>query len=300
MYLYKEILAIIIVMLTIDYENIKYVHGDYIIEHAPIYCKGTRGCRDIIKKKLIDKNDYIFARKKDDEWIITLDGISAKVDKVFFKLSFITSISELSDIIDVNGIEKAPEIIYLEDNEKFRDNNDDIIDIEIRGVRDCDKIYFKVKDVAIGFDIANLYTTLIKDATNYKNNIDYKYFICKKTSEKKSSKKELFLTYYGLLHILIISRNNKTNNFFNWIIKILHTVQVETNNYKNKLILAIKDDSDNSDDSDDSDAGHIKNIEVLKKEKEIELLKKENEIKILQKDLEIEKLKNQHHYKKKN
>ena len=69
-------------MNTIEYQNNIYINGDYILENAPIYSKGVRSSRDLVKKKNIDKTLYIYARYKDNNWIIS-DGKSAKFDKVF-------------------------------------------------------------------------------------------------------------------------------------------------------------------------------------------------------------------------
>lgn len=78
----------------------------------------------------------------------------------------------------------------MKDEEKFKDNMGNIIEIETRGERQHDKIYFKVKDVANGFDMENLQKTIITD--NYENIIHYKYFNCEKViSNEKNQVKNL-------------------------------------------------------------------------------------------------------------
>lgn len=48
----------------------------------------------------------------------------------------------------------------------------------MRGERNMNNIYFKVKDIMKYFNLPNLYTTLIdKRYDNYRENIHYKYFI---------------------------------------------------------------------------------------------------------------------------
>ncbi len=86
----KDILAYIINMEIIKYENKSYVNGEYVLSNAPIYSKGCRSSRDLIKKKNIDSKKYIYARLKDKEWIVT-DGKSAKFDKVFISKLFIAN-----------------------------------------------------------------------------------------------------------------------------------------------------------------------------------------------------------------
>ncbi len=117
---------------------------------------------------------------------------------------------------DEKGIEKAPNIIILEDQQKFKDENCNVIEIETRGELSVDKIYFRVKDVSLGFQMENLQNILIKSNANYSDEIDYKYFNSnKEDSSSKTSKtnKELYLTYQGMLRVLFISRNGKTTSF---------------------------------------------------------------------------------------
>lgn len=228
-------------MICINYDNKDYINGNYILTNAPVYSKGCRSPRDLIKKRNIESVKYIYARLKEDEWLIT-DGKSVRFDKVFFKKSFVNSIPELKKdlnevIKDNNGVEKAPKIIYLDDLQKLKDTNDNIIEIETRGERSIDKIYFRVKDVSFGFQMDNLQNILIKSNTNYSEETDYKYFNCVKGDIVK---KELFLTYQGMLRVLFISRNGKTTSFIKWATDTLFTIQLGTSEQKNKLVSQIK------------------------------------------------------------
>ena len=71
-------------------------------------------------------------------------------------------------IIDDNNVQLAPDIIHLEDNEKFRDENNNIVDIETRGSRQVDGIYFKVKDVTISFKIENFDKNILDKKSYFK------------------------------------------------------------------------------------------------------------------------------------
>lgn len=71
-------------MITITFETKEYIIGDYILENAPIYSKGSRGSRALIKNKDISNTKYIFARNTNNEWVVT-DGKSVKFDKVFLE-----------------------------------------------------------------------------------------------------------------------------------------------------------------------------------------------------------------------
>jgi len=232
----------------------KYVCADYILQNAPIFCKGVRSSRDLIRKKNINKDDYVYSRFIDNKWVI-MDGKSVKFDKVLILESYVLTIPELTNIINVdekivvvddNGIMEAPHSIYLEEHEKFKNSNNEVFDIEVRGTRNVDDIYFKVKDVEKAFDMVELGSILIKENTLYTINNDYKYFMCKKDNNvpKKTSKaqikKTLFLTYCGLLRVLFVSRNNKTAPFIKWAVETLFTVHLGNNVQKDNLISKIK------------------------------------------------------------
>ena len=204
-------------MNTIIINNLKYSQGDFLFTDAPIFCKGSRTTRDLIKKKNIDSKYYVYAKydKKTNSWTPS-DGKSAKTDKVLFRHIYLKTINELGLNVQTTQsnqqvqvarpnttdtdetVQMAPELLELEDEEKFKDENNNIIEIETRGKREYNQIYFKVKDVSVGFDMPNLYTTIIDDRyDSYIKNIDYKYFMCKilgnsqnQTSKKVSVSKE--------------------------------------------------------------------------------------------------------------
>ena len=239
-------------METITYNNITYVLSDYILQNAPIFCRSIRNSRDLVKRKNISEDNFIFARKnkKSNEWIIS-DGKSPKVDKVFIVETYIQEIPELNSnnitadseqkIVDDRGIEKAPYIIYLKDSEKFKDETGNSLDIETRGIRKCNGIYFRVKDIEKCFEMESLQHNIIRTIASYVENIDYKYFICeKRTNCPNSTNKELFLTYQGMLRCLMVSRNKKTSHFISWATESLFTIQMGTEEQKNQLVANIK------------------------------------------------------------
>jgi hypothetical protein len=61
----------------------------------------------------------------------------------------------------------------------------------------------------------------------------------KNADYKTTRKKELFLTYQGMLRFLFVTENNKTSGFVNWATKTLFTVQLGTTEQKQELISSI-------------------------------------------------------------
>ena len=135
-------------------------------------------------------------------------------------------------------VENAPPLLYLEDSEKFHDADGNVIEIETRGERHEDKIYFTVKDVSVGFGMPNLNDTLRQKESGYRLNIDYKYMFNRSAAinyRHEPIKKCLFLTYEGLLRVLFVSRNKNATLFRKWATNKLFTIQMGTREQKVKL-----------------------------------------------------------------
>ena len=134
-----------------------------------------------------------------------------------------------------------PEIIQLDDNQKFKDDNGNIVEIETRGERTVDKIYFKVKDVMSGFMMDRLDDVILnKRRHGYIINSHYKYFNCKKPIKdgKNTNKisKELFLTYEGMLRVLFASHSPNVKPFIKWATETLFVIQLGTTEQKQELV----------------------------------------------------------------
>ena len=179
--------------------------------------------------------------------------MSNRYDKLFITTSFVNNNEQLIEeikeinIVDKNGIKLAPNIIKLQDHEKFHDDENNIVEIQTRGTRDYDNIYFFVKDVEKAFNMDNLSIVLLNEQGQYQENVDYIYFIRKKqtnnfshSNEKIKVNKELFLTYQGILRVLFVSRNASIKKFLRWATEKLFTLQIGTDIQKEQLIKEIK------------------------------------------------------------
>ena len=145
----------------------------------------------------------------------------------------------ISQSEDTDIVEKAPPLLQLNESEKFKDCDGNSIEIEVRGERSEDKIYFKVKSVSEGFDMPNIHSILINsDKDGYEKNRDYKYFFIRVIStigKGCTIKKVLYLTYEGLLRVLFVSRNRNATIFRKWATHKLFTIQMGSKEEKIKL-----------------------------------------------------------------
>lgn len=213
-------------------------NAEDIYNYDAAFFIGCNRIRLIIEKKKLKNDDYFFAYQKKDEWIKST--VNYPRAKLFLTEEYVVkNVPKMMDVVkqELYKYEEAPKILELENNEKFKDKNNKIINIEIRGEREHNKIYFKVKDVSIGFEMPNLNRTLLNTDTTYEKNIDYKTFVISKLQNKESynSKIYLFMTYEGLIKLLYISRNSNAKLFRDWATQKLFTVQFGNINQKEEL-----------------------------------------------------------------
>jgi hypothetical protein len=233
--------------------NILYYNSKELNDYDPVFYYGCKTKpRNIISKKNIPESDYIYANLKSKEWnISSADCKKAQllisqswVDKHFFKMvdivesKLIIQPQENNIEEDVENIEEAPKILLLKDSEKFCDNDGNIFDIETRGEKNRNKVFFKVKDVSKCFEMNYLDSTILQKDKGYHHTTDYKTFFIRKYLSKEQPptiKKCLYLTYHGLLRVLFVSRNKNVKRFQDWAEENLFTIQMGTKEEKMKL-----------------------------------------------------------------
>jgi hypothetical protein len=135
---------------------------------------------------------------------------------------------------------KAPPILELTDDEKFVDINGNVLDIEVRGTKDMNNIYFKVVDVANKFGLGDVTTILTNNDSSFMKETHYKLFKIPQLVEPgstsiKKGQKALFLTFKGLTKLLYVSHSKNAEHFQDWANKILFIHQLGTKEEKINL-----------------------------------------------------------------
>lgn len=247
-----------------------YNINDLFIYHTKFFigCKDKK--RKIIERKNIPMTEYVYANyiNKTKEWNLTTEHSKKAqllITKTWVDQYYFPDISKLNEeptpIDDHTTYDIKPEIIKyepipklleLEDIEKFKDSTGKYLDIEVRGERDKNNIYFNVKDIGFGFGIPDLKGILLKKDRGYERGLHYQTFIAVDNdyrninmSNKKNdtNNKSLFLTYKGLVRLLYTTRNKNAEQFTNWADDKLFTIQMGTVEQKEVLgtsILGIK------------------------------------------------------------
>jgi len=263
----------------IDSSIIKmYYNNTDLFNYDQIFYYGCKTKpKTIVTKKKIPESEYLYANLKKGDWNLSSSECKKSqlliskewVDKYYFKIddrkepiiipkpvnivfeetieleeSNVTILEEeqkniVEELTNNEEILEAPKILLLDDSEKFKDSDENIIEIETRGERKEDNIYFKVSDVSKGFDIERLHATITDTSKGgYNKDTDYKLFFIRVNSRNSAVdtiKKSLYLTYEGLLRVLFVSRNKNASLFRKWATHKLFTIQMGKEEEKVKL-----------------------------------------------------------------
>lgn len=163
----------------------------------PTIFKGYRSSRIFISGNNVSSDNYIYAKEIKGIWSQS-DGKSCRFDKIMInKDYFDENFLKNNKCSKPNKYIDAPPVIKLEDHEKFYNNDDEIVEIEVLGERDPNNCYFKLRDIALGFDMHGLRKVILDERRDgYQLNKHYVIF------HTLSNKKILFVTYLGFIRIV--------------------------------------------------------------------------------------------------
>ena len=223
-----------------------YYDSDALRNFDQAYFHGcSRTIRKIIEKKSIPRESYAFANwGKKTNWVMSANQeIPPTKAKLLLAADWVTQNFPKFMSGENNNLYEymeAPSVITLDDDEKFKDG-EVTIEIETRGERTHRGIYFRASDVSNVFEIPSLINDVLHDdRRSYKQDDDYKIFLCKKpVNYSKTTKKELFITYDGMIHILFSSHSKKAKTFRSWATETLFTIQMGSVEKKEELVSGI-------------------------------------------------------------
>ena len=223
----------------------EYYKADYVKEKNSAFFYGTaRSIRIIITKKNIPVEHYAYGTysKREDKWTISDEKIN-KASLLLSKEWVEQNVPEWKrDGIITNqeklDLENAPPLLQLKDEEKIKDEQGNIVEIETRGIKTIDGIYFYGKDIEKILQIDKLKDILNNENSTYEVNTHYKKFIRNDaiTDGVSTIKREvIYLTYFGLVKMLITRRHSIAEKFQKWAINILYTHQFGSKEEKQEL-----------------------------------------------------------------
>ena len=245
---------------------------DSLVQYDQAYFFGClKRKRDAITKKQIPEEHYFYAKITKDGWseseskylrakiLVTEEWAKANVIKLVEKYAVKTPSSTLragppgpkasTSRVIVKTRKEAPDLLKLEDHEKFRDSEDNIFEVEVRGVRNEEQIFYKGKDVEKVFGMGSLVRGIHNNDNNYIKEEDYEIFllaheplnVVRGSIEKSQSRRvqSVFFTYNGLLKVIFNSRSGVAHKFRKWATKIIYTAHLGTDEQRIEQALEI-------------------------------------------------------------
>ena len=241
-------------MQQIDINNKSYYLCTDLFEYHKLDFNGCKG-RDVIKKKKLKNEDYIYAFNSKSGWkvsnedckqakvLVSVQWYQQKYGTVEFNntlelldnnLNILDNLSTSSSsdnivrssssdnisvsnnsINPINIYPIAPDILEIEENEKFKDSSGRTLNITIRGERNHKNCYFRLKDISKGFEMPRLQDTVLDERKTFELNIHYKIFVIVYLANGgiEQNAKEVYLTYKGILKVLFSSRTGNAESF---------------------------------------------------------------------------------------
>lgn len=209
--------------------------GDLIRYDQAYFYGCLKRPRDILTKKKVTIDDYFYAKITKKGWeesnpsysrakiLLKSEWVKSNVTK------FLDNSSQTSSNISV--LREAP-ILQLEEHEKFRGTENNTYEVEVRGVREEDKIYFRGKDLERVFQMENLVRDLTHDENAFEKVIDYEVFLLTYNSqnggERTVTRKRTYFTYNGLLKVIFRSNSGVGYRFRKWATTIIYTAHLGT------------------------------------------------------------------------
>ena len=182
---------------TINIANIEYYDADDVYRMEPDSFTGcSKTSRLIVSKKKLRPEDYVYMKyiKSTDQWEpSTRDYKKAKVlltkQWVHANLIMFKAI-KTDDDMKIEAM-RAPPLIELADTEKFVDADGNRLDIEVRGTKSVNDIYFNVKDVGDRFKIGDVKNTLVHPDGKFLLDVHYSCLLYTSPSPRDRQKSRM-------------------------------------------------------------------------------------------------------------
>lgn len=229
--------------MSVSINEIEYYEANFVKEQQPTYFYGCSSTiRKIIEKKQIPLEDYLLATYNKKQGYTICDS-DVKRAKLYLKKEWIDSnVPGFGNHSIKLEIEPVPPLLLLEEDEKFKDEQGNTIEIEVRGDRDWQKIWFKASDVGkmLEYKDDEIRVILTKKDSSFQQEEDYKTFIQERVTlsyslPNKGNPTTIYLSYHGLVRLLMIRRHPIANHFQKWAMNTLFVHQFGTTEQKEEL-----------------------------------------------------------------
>jgi hypothetical protein len=220
-----------------------FYNTEFVKQSCPAFFYGcAKTLRKIIEKKNIKNDEYTYATfaPKTNKWSVSNDNV--KSAKLLLEKTWVENNVPGFGNNDITlDLEMAPPILELKDEEKFKDDKGNIVDIETRGIKTFDGIYFYGKDVEKMLNINDISSLLKHESSSYIVYKHYKKFYRPSPvnhgykDNESNNHERIYLTYFGLVKMLITTQNSIAESFQKWALQTLFTVQMGSQEEKTTL-----------------------------------------------------------------
>lgn len=230
--------------MSTEIHQTEYFEAKYVQKMQPAFFHGCSSTiRKIIEKKKILPEDYLFATYNKKQGY-TKCGSNVRKANFYLKKKWVdANVPGFGDNTIQLDIEPVPPLLFLEDDEKFKDEKGNVVEIEVRGERDWRKIWFKASDVGkmLEYKEGEIIIILKNKTGSFQQDEDYKTFIQEELilneslPNKGNNQKTIYLSYNGLMRLLMIRRHPIANHFQDWALNTLFIHQFGTLEQKEEL-----------------------------------------------------------------
>lgn len=238
---------------SFDYDGKRYlllesIRETLLNENYFVGCKSSRKC---IEKRCIPESVCLYVRngkiytktyKAADVYVERHYAIANILDETVFEKKQQALSNEKKQLVKEKRIAKkqyvehelAPPVVHLEDHEMFKDTEGNPMEIEVCGAKQWDKAYFKAYDVGKAFAYERINDAIIEKTSNNVYKQHYVYFKSPKNNAVDTNN-ALYLTYLGVIKILMCSRGDKAERFHKWVAGTLFAVQMGETDARDKV-----------------------------------------------------------------
>jgi len=194
-------------------ENV-YILKELIEYDRAFFIGCIRKPRDAIVNKNIPSDQYWYAlySKQSNIWSLSHAGAS-KANVLISEKWVHENVPKYTGNFDVYKYKPLPQLLLLTEEEKFRDFEGNIYEVQVRGEKTKEGIRFKCSDILELLKLKSEHMRRSLDKTEYEVFANS----CENTIKKGGQQTVMFLTYNGLLKTIFSSRSNVAYRFQDWV-----------------------------------------------------------------------------------
>lgn len=225
--------------MSVQINNVEMYDVAYLKDKIPTYFSGfSTNVFRIVKKKEVPESEYVYASysTKTGWKVLEKDTTYARKKMLITKKWCDKNIPGLDTSQTDAEYDPLPPLLKLDDSEKFTDEKNNVVNIQIRGEkRHVDNVFFRTVDIGHMLEIDQIRTTITNGTSTFQKGVHYTYFSKEKSDNSGGHTVAMYLTYGGLVKLLFSSKKNMAIHFQRWAVTTLFTVQMGSHDDKQQL-----------------------------------------------------------------